>query len=320
MLKVFNVFAVLMFLTFASRADVKIDRTELANKVLPRVDSIGACQDYPLRYIVEKLCQKDFNETEIIYAMYSWMANNISFNTWDYHHPKIANNSPSETLNKRIATGMGYANLFKAMCDMIKVPCVVIEGDAKVNPQSIGNKKRLLKHAWNAVKIKNSWYLVDVALGANNFDKKIKRVEKDFSDGWCFADRELFMLSHFPVDTKWVLMETQPRLNTLLQAPQVGSGALRNSVYLTKIVKGIIKGNKDGCKRMIFEINDPKEITQVNVKVDDKLVFADFYVDKDFLYVDVPFTKKGKYPLTIMVNGQPGYVYNALVGPKKKGR
>lgn len=47
------------------------------------------------------------------------------------------------------ATCAGYAKTFKYLCDIYKIPCVVVTGQANGN------------HMWNYVKVGNRWYAVD---------------------------------------------------------------------------------------------------------------------------------------------------------------
>lgn len=50
----------------------------------------------------------------------------------------------------------GYAKLFKALCDLNDVPCIIVVGDSK---DSSGDDPR--GHMWNYVRVGEMWYLVD---------------------------------------------------------------------------------------------------------------------------------------------------------------
>lgn len=64
----------------------------------------------------------------------------------------------------------GYARAFKLLCDKVGLECVIISGDTEDSA-----------HAWNAVKIMDSWYYVDVTWNDND----------DFED--CEAERYLYL-------------------------------------------------------------------------------------------------------------------------------
>ena len=52
----------------------------------------------------------------------------------------------------------GYANLYASLCRAVGIKTKVIGGDAYT---SNGNNATTGKHAWNNVRYRNNWYLVD---------------------------------------------------------------------------------------------------------------------------------------------------------------
>lgn len=51
----------------------------------------------------------------------------------------------------------GYARAFKVLCDRTGIPCVLVDGDAKSDPNGAGGA-----HMWNNVKVDGGWYGFDV--------------------------------------------------------------------------------------------------------------------------------------------------------------
>ena len=74
----------------------------------------------------------------------------------------------------------GYSYTFKFLCDEIGVPCIVAFGDA-YNGIDTG------PHAWNAIKIGDEWYWVDVTWG----DAYYEAGENPY-EYFCLTDAELF--------------------------------------------------------------------------------------------------------------------------------
>jgi hypothetical protein len=317
-----TVFYLLSFVVLFSTTVVAqpIDRTALAQKVLRHVDSMGKMQGYMMRDIVTKLYRRDFDDIEMTYAIYSWMAKNISYNTHDYHHPRTANNTSSMALMSRSTTSQGYANLFKDMCTNAHIECFIVDGKAKPNPAAIDNAKRLMKHYWNVVKIKNTQYYVDVAFGAGNFDSRIKNFEKEFTDAWCFADRKLFCLSHVPNDKKSPFIDMPINTTRYMQAPVIYGAALKDGIYFPDKTRGIIKGRAGDCKRMVFDLRTPEEISRASVTADGKELETDYYLVGSKLYLDIPLPKAGGYSLIISLNGKQAFGYNVEAKSMKKKR
>lgn len=308
-------------LVFSSVANAeRIDRTALAERVLRHVDSMGSMNGYMMRDIVKKLYRRDFSEVDVTYAIYCWIAKNVTYNTHDYHHPRTANSTASYSLMNRTTNSQGYAILFKEMCNNAHIESVIVDGKAKSNPAAIDNARRLMKHYWNVVKIKGVEYYVDCAFGAGYFDSHVKEFEKDFTDAWCFADRRLFCFSHVPNDKKSPYVDVPINPTRYLQAPIVYGAALRDGIYFPEKTRGLLKGRANDCKRMIFDLSRPEEISRASVVADDKEIPTDYYVVGNRMYVDVPFPKSGNYPLIISLNGKQAFGFNVEAKPAKKKR
>jgi len=294
----------------------KIDRNQLGLKVLPLVDSIGPMKGSPLKYIVDAFAAHQLNEIEMSYALYCWTAANIEFDTRAYHRSGSANTTASEALNKRETIGLGYANLYKALCDLARIECVVIEGHAKTHPESIGDFSKAMKHAWNGVRIRNTWYYADAAFGAGLLDRKIKTFTKEFNDVWWFGNRDLFLLSHFPSNKKWQFTEELMNKSVFVHAPVIGAVAMKTGIFFDEGLRGRIRGKAEDCKRIVLQVTNPADIKSVGVTVDENVRSADYYLEGNNLYIDIPFQDDGNYPLLLTINGKPAFGFKAEVSPK----
>jgi|GEM_PF-298711 Uncharacterized protein involved in cytokinesis, contains TGc (transglutaminase/protease-like) domain len=289
-------------------------------KVDEYVASLGPMNGYYLKNIVDTLTHRRTAKPEdMVRALYVWEAQNIEYNTNGHHHPKQNNTTASYALNERKATHEGYANLFKAMCDMAQIKCVVIPGLAKTNSRDIGEvdpKKNA--HTWNAVEIKGTWYLMDLTWGAGTTDRKVKFFTKEYTDAWFATNRELFALNHFPDDKKWQMLDTPINKSNFTFAPIVGTSAIVNEVYPAEGVRGNLRSKSDTTKRMVFEVGNPELIKSVSAKVKSpKLVPVNYKIENNMMYVDMPTTWQGGYDVTLYVNDKMAYIYTAEVSKGK---
>lgn len=300
----------------------KINRNDFT-KVDAYVAELGPMEGHFLKFIVDTLTHRQTAPVaEQVRALYMWEAKYIDYNTKGRRHPKNFNPSPAEALSERMTTDEGYANLFKAMCDLAHIECKVIEGMAKNDPRNIGGKlsPKWNKHYWNAVKVDGTWYLLDAAWSAGKTDRKFRFYTKQFTDAWFFTDRELFALSHYPNDKKWQLLDTPINKSIFNGAPIVGTSAIVNEVYPVSGKRGNIRGKADTTKKMVFEVGDPSLIKSVTVtgRTSQKIP-AQYTIDNNLMYVEVPFKSEGDYPFNIYVNDALAYTYQADIGkPKKK--
>lgn len=292
------------------------------SKVDEYVASLGPMHGHHLKTIVDTLTKRrTAPQADQVRAIYIWEATNIDYNTAGMRHPKNFNPSASEALNTRKTTAEGYANLFKAMCDLARINSVVIHGMAKFDPRNIGElSQKWNKHAWNAVEVDGQWYLVDVAWSAGKTDRKYRTYTKSFTDVWFMTDKEMFALSHFPKDKKWQLLDSPINKSVFTNAPIIGTGALTNEVYpVVAGRRGNIRGKADTTKKMVFEVGNPALIKTVSVtNRTSARIPAPFTISDNLMYVDIPFKSEGDYPFNIYINDQLAYMYKADVSKAKK--
>jgi len=200
----------------------------LCAQIDPKVKSI--VKGYPKSFNkYEKLAERinaDFtSESDKAAAIYNWMALHITYDvqslfskskTYSYSYSSEAERLKKETqyknkialstLKKRKAVCEGYSMLYKKLCDLTGVECVVINGTAKTTTADIGKKPSQSDHAWNAIKLNKQWHLVDVTWGAGQVDYNSKKFKANYREVYFMTPPNLFFLNHYPEDTKWLLV------------------------------------------------------------------------------------------------------------------
>jgi transglutaminase superfamily protein len=196
-----------------------------------RVDSI--IRNYPDTFsATEKLAAKiniDFiTEGDKARAIYTWIALNIRYdlpasrfgNGVAFYYTDEADRIEKEKkfrldlAQKTLRNGKGicqnYSALFHHLCDLTALKCIDIPGSAKTNLMQIGKLPQPSDHIWNAVKIGNSWNLVDVTWGAGSVDTGSGKFVPSFNDGFFCTAPQVFFLNHFPEDTRMSMLEKTP--------------------------------------------------------------------------------------------------------------
>ena len=108
------------------------------------IENINVAHRWPrpgdtIEIIVQGLQKLADNDYEMAYAIYLWVARNISYRSEiegsvDAYVPlagspeRIAFNLPDNVFRSRVATFEGYANLFKAMAELAGIESVIITG------------------------------------------------------------------------------------------------------------------------------------------------------------------------------------------------
>lgn len=94
-------------------------------------------------------------ESQVISRLNAYLRDKTNY---DYSYADISYTVKGILYNKK-AVCAGYAEFFKSVCDNLGISCKYISGTAD-NGESVGS------HAWNRVKIGNTWYYIDTCWNA----------------------------------------------------------------------------------------------------------------------------------------------------------
>ena len=188
-------------------------------------------EDY--RIMAKKLTEPFETQQDKVRAIFVWITDNVSYDFAKYQadranggitriygrtkkeidikRQKIKQNKIIQAYKRGKGVCEDYSFLFEAMCQTVGIDARTITGYARFNPVDIGKYPKSVNHAWNSVKIDDSWYLLDATWAAGTSDFKTGKFIKKFQEGFFLTDPSVFILNHFPEDTKWQLL---PRIMT----------------------------------------------------------------------------------------------------------
>lgn len=271
--------------------------------------------------LVEKFKPLNPDEHMYVRAFYMWMVNHIAFDSRGYHHPRNASRNASTALIERAAVSEGFSLLFKSMCDYVRIECVVVSGYARQKTEEIG-KASLPRNRWfwNAVKIRNTWYVLDACRGAGHTDRRYRNFRREPTDAWMYTDRTLFALNHFPDDEEQQFLRVPISRVQFNQSPIVEAAASVNAILPGVDLRGKIRGRATDCRRLIFKTNQPGKIKRVHAVVDQDDMIVDYTLDGNQLYVDLPLGAGGSYPISLLINDTPAFSWSATITKPQKRR
>lgn len=155
--------------------------------------------------LAEYLAQAASNDLEKVRAFYVWISDNIAYDTKAFFSGSQEQYTAEEVLQRGKAVCQGYATLFKSLCDLENIHCMIIPGYSKGYGYNPNKPLDNTDHAWNAVKLNNQWYLLDVTWGSGHINEK-NRFEKSFSEDFFLPDPATFVYRHLPADPMWQLL------------------------------------------------------------------------------------------------------------------
>ncbi len=137
-------------------------------------------------------------------ALHDWVVDRIAYDVPAY----LADNVPPEDGNAdhvfrtRIGVCAGYARLLAELGKASGDEILYLTGDVRSRQSPMEGES----HAWNAARIEGSWYLIDATWNAGH--PKDGAFEKDYKTDYLFTPPEQFVLTHFPDEPKWQLLDT----------------------------------------------------------------------------------------------------------------
>lgn len=212
--------------------------------------------------------------------------------------------STKRTIKTKRAVCQGYADLYKRLCDLTGIECVVISGASKTQNRDIGKSPSGSGHAWNAIKINEKWYLLDATWGAGYV--KNKRFYPEFQEAYFMTDPDFFYLKHWPKDEKWILTD-KSKLD-FKNAPLYYSNSFGIGLNIKSPKNGILSKKKD--IPFIIKTNSLDEVNRISYSYSFEKYSNDVNYQKEgeFLTFEIPGKRNSGY-VTIIINNKAAATY-----------
>lgn len=156
------------------------------------IDSVGA-------YIASQ----EPNPVARVKAIHDWVVDRVAYDAPVLKLPRVPDEAAlaEPVFRSRKGVCAGYANLMAAIGRVTGDRIVYLVGDARSQDSPMAASG----HAWNAVELGGSWYLIDATWDAGyvNGDTFTKRYSTDY----LFTPADVFAIQHFPDEAKWQLLE-----------------------------------------------------------------------------------------------------------------
>lgn len=169
----------------------------------PLVTSMPAEAEVSIESVGKYIASREPDPVLRVKALHDWVADRIAYDTPNYvaHTIPQADGNAQAVFRSRIGVCAGYAKLLAALGKVTGDEILYIVGDARSYESPMEGES----HAWNAVKLHGSWYLVDATWDAGSSDQVA--FKKKYSTAYLFTPPDQFAISHFPDVAKWQLLE-----------------------------------------------------------------------------------------------------------------
>lgn len=151
------------------------------------------------------------DEFEKVKMAYDAVALLLDYDFEGFVNHKLDSQQWSNILVSKKSVCEGYANLFKQICDLLKIPCEKVHGYARGLYKTSIDENTSPNHAWNIVKIQDYWYFIDCTWGSGALNQN--SVQHIYNTDWLFVKHDHFIYTHFPVDSNYQLIQKKVSLD-----------------------------------------------------------------------------------------------------------
>jgi hypothetical protein len=220
-------------------------------------------------------------------------------------------------MNERRTVCTGYAALLQALSRYAGIECEIVDGYGRTMRANVEGPGKL-NHSWNAVRLRNKWFLCDPTWSSGAFDVETGTFIKRFNDAYFLPDVNLFVRNHYSANASWMLMDEKPTLKEFLDGPLIYSGAFKYDVTIvspSSLKLTVKKGQRLSFQLTSRGITETDKIVLLINKTNARKAVASCieHHGKVDCTIQYTFKTKGTYPVHITINNEHVVTYYAVV-------
>lgn len=173
-------------------------------------------------------------------AIHDYVADRVAYDAESLADGKYPSYEPAVVFERKKGVCAGYAALFADMARSAGLEAEVIAGFSREAESTLGNGD----HAWNAFRVGETWYLVDVTWDAGTVSGRA--FERSFRTDYFATPPEIFILSHYPAHPRWQLLAEPVARGAFQRQPSLRPGFFAHGLALVSPA------------RSQFDVADPK--------------------------------------------------------------
>jgi hypothetical protein len=157
------------------------------------------------KQLVDFLTAGETDPFQAIKNLHDWIALAVSYDYQAFVSNSIPSQDPWSVLSNRRAVCAGYALLFQRFCELAGFHCATVSGYSRgygYDPLAV--ESIIENHAWNAVKIADAWYLLDVTWDSGHIFNG--RFQRHYSTDYFLLPAVYMIYTHFPTMPSWQML------------------------------------------------------------------------------------------------------------------
>jgi hypothetical protein len=210
----------------------------------------------------------------------------------------------------------GYAYLIRELASHAGIECEIIHGYGRSAGANVGGEG-IINHSWNAVKLDGSWFLCDPTWSSGGVDPRAGIFIPDYAnDVYFLANPELFILNHYPSDSRWTLLENAPSLSQFLNAPVAYKKAYTHQAFPQRPSNLTIEATKGDTLLLVFKLNGalPDKIAvQYGKYAKRKVMVPEYDMESGMYFIRYPLNGKKNKELHVLMNDAYVWSYRMML-------
>ncbi len=206
-----------------------------------------------LPLLVQFLQKGADNDFHVVKRLHDWITDNIAYDTDSFYGLGKCSHSPYELVKDGRTTCGGYSHLLEEMCRLSGIEVLYISGISRNYQGPDGSPSG---HAWNAVRIKGKWYIVDsTADNRYGYFKKVFSEKSGYKDDNLFITPQAKLMDNYPDKKENLLCDTTLTAQEFLKLPLLDMNILDyNGVKFKNLSDVMTKYQevKEGGKQIRF--------------------------------------------------------------------
>lgn len=287
--------------------------------------------------LANKLTQDLTTEAEKFRSIYIWVCTNIEFDyeTFRLNRERRDDFKTPEALrdwNKKMLPRVyrnlvlekktvctGYAWLVQQLATHAGLSCAIVDGYGRT-AQANNLVSGLPNHSWNAVKLNGKWYLCDATWSSGAYNANRDRFEPNLDLSFFLADPIVFVRNHYPLESKWTLLEqdqtSNPTFEQFTNGPLVYSNAYGHNLRNLSPALFNLRPEKGETVSFRFTSDQKVDAVELSVHADGKVNSFNptVYQDETGRYcLDHTFANKGRQVVHVLLDKRYAFTYSVKV-------
>jgi len=206
-----------------------------------------------IKELVQFLTEGETDPFQAIKNLHDWIALTISYDFKAFSSGSIPEQDPWSVLSSRKAVCAGYAALFQRFCELAGFRCTMVSGYSRGYRYDPFSEEIIAEnHSWNAVKIADAWYLIDVTWDAGHIFNG--RFQREYSTDYFLLPAEQMIYTHFPTTSTWQMLRIAVSTRQFLSMPHLEGRFFK---YSFEGYTGLLKTYSCDGELAISLVHDP---------------------------------------------------------------